>query len=352
MFSACRNLTVITVLLVVALMPGCGRKTPLVPPQKLVPVAINDLRYSLDENGVSLQWSYPVRMENGDVLTSIESFEVLRAEILHDEYCEGCPVRFDKQVLIEGGPLPATGESRKATYRDAGLRDGYRYLYKVRSRGDWWFPSNDSNIVSFLWSSPPKNPEGLQAATGDKTVMLSWEPVKMNIAGNILQQDPAYQVYRKSGNGGFAAIGKPVQDMKFTDTGLINDVEYTYRVRALVTNGDTLQAGGFSQETSGIPRDFKPPPQPENLVTVETPVGIKLIWQAVTDDDLDGYRIYRREESSSEPELIAEVGPGQNHFIDQDTIEGRKWFYTVTSFDAMLPPNESLPSAESVIDLQ
>ena len=55
MIFSCRSFTVIIMLLVLTLMPGCGRKTDLIPPQKLVPVAISDLRYFLDETGVSLK---------------------------------------------------------------------------------------------------------------------------------------------------------------------------------------------------------------------------------------------------------------------------------------------------------
>jgi len=154
MLFRCRSLTAITILLVLALMPGCGRKTALITPQNLVPAAISDLRYFLDENGVSLKWTYPVKMENGDELLAVEGFEVSRAEIAEEDYCEGCPVRFEKQVLVDGEVLPVKGESRTVTYNEADLRDGYRYVYKVRSRAGRWYPSRDSNLVSFTWKSP------------------------------------------------------------------------------------------------------------------------------------------------------------------------------------------------------
>ena len=38
---------------------GCGYKNDPVPPASVVPKAIEDLRYSIDESGVSLTWSYP-----------------------------------------------------------------------------------------------------------------------------------------------------------------------------------------------------------------------------------------------------------------------------------------------------
>jgi hypothetical protein len=95
-------------------------------------------------------------MENGAELPAIESFEVLRAEILQEDYCEGCPVQFNKQVSVEGGPLPVTGESKTAVYKETGLQDDYRYLYKVRSRAGLWYSSGDSNIISFIWNPTPK----------------------------------------------------------------------------------------------------------------------------------------------------------------------------------------------------
>jgi hypothetical protein len=352
MFTSCRSLTAIAIILALTLMPGCGRKTDLVPPQKLVPVAISDLSYSLDENGVTLKWTYPVKMENGDELLAIEGFEVLWAEIAEEEYCKGCPVQFARLDLVSGGNLPATGESRTATYQETDLRDGFRYLFKVRSQAGWWYPSSDSNIVSFSWGSSPNIPLGLKIVAGDRMLTISWEPVKEDISGNTLSQVPAYQVYRKkSGQDQFSALAEPVQGLKFIDTGLNNDMLYSYRVRAIVASADTLQSGGASQEISAIPRDLTAPAQPRHLVAIETPAGVKLVWQAILNDDLAGYRIYRRQEKSAEPELIAEVGSDLNQYIDQDMIAGGKWFYSVTSFDKVQPPNESLPTTEEVVDL-
>ena len=90
-------------------------------------------------------------MESGSDLRGVESFEVLRAEVPVAEYCEGCPVRFVKYALIEGGSLPASGEAKTASYKDTDLQDGYQYLYKVRSLAGRWYASGDSNSISFTW---------------------------------------------------------------------------------------------------------------------------------------------------------------------------------------------------------
>ncbi len=154
----CRSCTTATVFLLITLLAGCGHKTALVPPQKLVPEKINDLRYTLDEKGVTLQWSYPTKMENDDPLRSIESFEVYRAGIPEEEFCQGCPVQFEEPVEIDGEPLGDSGEGRTALYTDTQLKNGYRYVYKVRSRSGWLFSSQDSNIVSFVWTAAPAVP--------------------------------------------------------------------------------------------------------------------------------------------------------------------------------------------------
>ena len=347
-----RSLTAVSVILLLTLLSGCGKKTALVPPQKLVPVRINDLRYNLDEHGVTLNWSYPAKMENGDALEAIEVFEIYRAVIPQDEFCQGCPVQYEEPVEIDGGRLPASGDIRTASYIEKKLQNGYRYLYKVRSRAGWWYPSGDSNVVSFVKGVPPKAPHGLRLEAGDRSLTLSWSPVTENIEGKPLEHSVLYQVFRRSGNEDYAVLGGPFQEPEFIDAGLVNAVQYDYKVLALVAYDDTLQAGAPSQVISGLPRDLSPPPQPQNLVVIAIPGGVKLVWQAVAVDDLAGYRIYRREEETGVSRLIAEVGPERNQYIDKSMTDGRKLFYTVTAFDTGQPGNESMPAAEEVLELR
>ncbi len=73
---------------------GCGRKTAPLPPQSVVPKAIDDLRYRLDDKGVELIWSYPQRSVQGERLDAIEKFEIYRAVVAPADYCSGCPLPF------------------------------------------------------------------------------------------------------------------------------------------------------------------------------------------------------------------------------------------------------------------
>lgn len=153
------NLATAAVFLLITMLAGCGHKTSLVPAQKLAPERINDLRYTLGESGVTLQWSYPTKKENGEPLQVVKSFEVYRSGIPAEEYCQGCPVRFEEPLEIDGGRLDKPGETRTALYTDTDMKKEYRYHYKVRSRSSRWYPSGDSNIVSFVWTGAPGAPD-------------------------------------------------------------------------------------------------------------------------------------------------------------------------------------------------
>jgi hypothetical protein len=139
---------------------GCGKKTMPVPPQGKVPDAIGDLAFSPLGNGMRLSWSYPQKTVDGELLESIESFQLFRAEIPEADYCAGCPTPFDLLVKIKGGVLPRDGKIPMASYVDSDLRQGYYYIYKVNARTGWWGSSEDSNVIRFAWQ--PANPKGQQ----------------------------------------------------------------------------------------------------------------------------------------------------------------------------------------------
>lgn len=346
-----RSSTTVIVLVLMTLLVGCGKKTHLVPPQKLVPVRITDLRYSLDETGVTLNWSYPAKMENGDALQTIESFEVYRAGIPVEQFCQGCPIQFDDPIEIEGGRLPRSGEIRTAVYTETNLQKGYRYFYKIRSRAGWWYPSGDSNMVTFVWEMVPGTVQNLQLESGNKEITLRWNPVLVNTAGEPLEQEVMYQVYRKEAGENFSARGEMVQKTEFIDE-VSNGQLYTYKVRALIKVDDSWQQGMASDTVSGAGREFKSLESPAHLVAVKIPEGVKLVWQGIHSSDLAGYRIYRRAEGAAQAEFLAEVGPDQDFFIDQSETGGRLWYYSVTSFDSTVAANESEPGAEAGIDLR
>lgn len=327
-------------LLAAVLLAGCGKKTPPVPPQTVLPAPIQDLRYELNEKGVTLRWTYPTRTVQGERLPyRIKEFELYRAVMPEKDYCPGCPITFEQPVTIKAEPSEA---DKTVSFTEALLRPGQRYVYEVRSKAGWYVTSNASNTVSFFWNIPPGAPSDLKAEAGDRSVSLSWQPPQTYIDGSPISGPIFYQVYRAIPNEDFLPLGDKVSATTYTDNTAKIGIKYSYRVRAVRKLDDTNVAGPPSSIQSGVPKDLTAPPPPQNITVVGNGEGVKIFWQAVSAPDLAGYRIYRRAANMKEMQFVGEVGPSTLTFIDKSPLAGSSvWLYGVTSFDTATPPNES-----------
>lgn len=336
---------IILLALVVSGITGCGYKTMPVPPEEIVPKGITDLRYELDEHGVTLNWTYPSETIKGDALTDIESFKLYRAVVPTDKYCDTCPLPFGEPVLLEGGAVvpdkPKVGE-----YKATLLRPGHLYFFKIRSATGWWAESGDSNIASFMWDIPPASPESLNADAGDSMVKLGWSSVTTHIDGTDIKEPVKYQVLRSSGGGVFSSIGELQSGSEFVDDQVVNGRTYQYKVQAVTMYAKGQVGGGVSPQAEATPFDKTPPPAPSGVQGIRTAIGVKIVWDRVEAPDLKGYRVYRRLPDDSKPVKVGEVNAPSTIFDDADLLESYSWYYSVTSIDQAQPANESKPSAE------
>jgi len=325
---------------------GCGFKDKPVPPTRLIPKPILDLGYQLDDKGATLQWSYPGQTVTGDQVAEISGFALYRYEVREEDYCKTCPLPFDAPLTLPGG-MPSGEGTKTASYQATALRPGNLYFFKVRSKIGWWIESQDSNIVSFLWHSPPKAPEGVSATGGDGTNSLKWHPVSQGQDATSLGDKVQYQVYRKTGDATFAKVGSPIAATSYLDTGVENGKVYSYQVQALAIGKEGTVIGGLMSTTvDATPLDKTAPPPPVDVQGLRTDVGVKIFWSNVEGSDLGGYRVYRRTAGESKARLAGEVHLPYTLFIDQAAPPTAELFYSVTSIDTQNPANESAKSSE------
>ncbi|MDH5297928.1 MAG: hypothetical protein OEV91_02820 [Desulfobulbaceae bacterium] len=326
---------------ILLLTSSCGRKTTPVPPQTVLPAPISDLRHQLDEHGVTLVWSAPTRTVQGAKLAAIDGFELLRAVVAADEYCEGCPIPFGTPIEISGEGV-APGAS--VQYTEAVLRPGYRYFYKVRTKLGWYHAGGPSNTVSFAWNTLILAPVDVKAAAGDRTISISWLPPATLIDGSPITSPLRYRIFRSESGADFVRIGQEVTSSSFKDDAVRNDKRYFYKVQALTAEA----VGMLSKEAVAVARDMTPPAPPQHVTAVKTGKGVKILWQAASESDLAGYRIYRRANTASKPRLLGEAKGGTQSFIDTTPLTGATtWYYSVTAFDQSEPANESTASGEA-----
>lgn len=328
---------------------GCGYKSEPVPPQSVVPKAIDDLRYSIDESGVRLTWSYPVKTIKGTDIADISSFDIYRAVIPLSDICATCPIPFGEPIEIPGGVTSEEGKRRTAEYRTSLLRSGHKYYFKVRSRNSWWAESANSNVVSFLWHIPAAAPEDLALVADDSRISLSWKPVATLIDGSAADGAITYQVLRSQGGKEFESLGVSVTEPQYIDGKVINGQKYFYKVQSQLTFEGNIVNGGMSKVASISPIDKTPPPPPSGIRAVQTGSAIKVFWDQSDDPEVAGYRVYRRPADKKKPELIGEVKAAFTLFIDSKPPENTRVFYSVTAIDQSTPANESDYSREATI---
>lgn len=327
---------------------GCGYKNDPVPPDAIVPNAIEDLRYSVSEKGVALTWTFPKETIRGTVLTDIATFDVYRAVVPMNDYCPTCPIPFSEAIQVPGGVVDSES-TRQGTYETALLRSGHKYFFKVNARTSWWAASSDSNIVSFVWHIPAKGPEGVTAKAADSSAIVRWQPVTKLMDGQDVSYPILYQVQRSKDNAGFASVGDADSATQFVDRGLKNGETYYYKVQSILMVDGNPVSGGLSDVVSIAAIDQTPPAPPTGITVVQTDGGIKVFWDKSRAADVKGYRVYRRSADEKTARLIGDVSGVYSIFEDVNVSEDGSYSYSVTAYDQMETPNESDKSREASI---
>lgn len=336
----------ILVIMTLFIVGGCGYKNEPVAPNRIVPKAIEDLQYTIDEKGVKLTWSYPIETIKGTDIVDIDSFDLYRAVIPLQDYCKNCPIPFGDPIEVPGG-VTTEEERRIATYESSLLRPGHKYFFKVRSRNSWWASSADSNIVSFVWNVPVKAVDSVTVRGGDSSIMLSWSPVTSYIDDSPVDGPVKYQILRSLGGKGFEKIGDPIGTTTYTDRNVAAAKKYFYKIQSIMEFDGNVISGGISDSFSAMAVDRTPPDAPTGVTAVRTGKGIKVFWNRI--DDAENYRIYRRKADEGALKMIGEVKGIYTIFEDTTASEDISYFYSVTAVDRAQPGNESAKSAEATI---
>ncbi len=141
------------IIILVFLLPGCGKKAPPVPQrQKPVP-AVSDLKYSIDGDILTLTWTIPKGKEKAK--TVFNGFIVYRSKRpISDSPCKNCPKLFQKVSDIPADittdiKIDAPGyENNNIEYREE-IEKGFVYTYKVVLYAKSGAQSQNSNYVEF-----------------------------------------------------------------------------------------------------------------------------------------------------------------------------------------------------------
>ena len=334
-------------------LTACGKKGPPVAPELRVPAGASALRGAVEENSIVVSWTAPSTRLDGTRLRGVTLYKLYRRE----EADSGPPrsamlssgriVGFDEIAVIRAdAPAPATVQGSAVTWVDRrALTVGRRYVYAVTAEDTLGRTGGPSERLVIPFLAAPKAPRGLSATPGDRRASLSWQPPAELADGSPVTGEVRYLVLRGSGaTGPLAPITpQPIAGTSFTDTGIDNDTDYRYAVRAVRVEPAVTAAGETSATITVAAAKTTPPSPPTGLVAVPSAGAVRLAWNPSPEPDVAAYAVYRAGESG-EFMRIATTLPVGRVYTDRDVTPGTTYRYAVSAIDNARRPNESARS--------
>lgn len=208
--------------------------------------------------------------------------------------------------------------------------------------------------VSLIRTLPP--PQDFKARVTSQGVVLSWTS---DIPPESAQQTIHHvtRVFRqREGSPEQTTVGDVAagEEQTLTDSGMEWEKTYEYHAATVTVAGlpnkPSLQVeGSVAPEVKVFADDVFPPAVPSGLQAVFSGPGqkpfIDLVWAPVTDLDLDGYNVYRREEGTAALKINAELVKAPA-YRDTNVLAGSRYFYSVSAVDVR--GNESARSEEAL----
>jgi hypothetical protein len=338
-----------------AVLCGCGTPGAPEPPSLNLPDRVANLAATRTGNEVALTWTMPRRNTDKLFLKSDVAVRVCRKETAGSA-CSGAGA----DLLLAPGVKGEFTDTLPPTLA-AGAPRPLSYFVELKNRNGR--SAGLSNAAQVVAGEAPAPVEGLTADVRKAGVLLRWTPAageaSVRLRRKLLTLPAA-----KPRQGLLEPEPEPAERNLLVEAGsrsgraLDKEIRfgqvYEYRAQRLVrvtVDGQTVElAGPLSAAVRVEAKDIFPPAVPTGLAAVATAgdngseTAIDLSWQPVTDSDLAGYTVYRRE-GAGEWKRISPAQPlAPPAFHDAEVQPGRSYRYAVTAIDQ--GRHESARSAE------
>lgn len=226
----------------------------------------------------------------------------------------------ESTTFVEAGRVNANIE----TFTDTGLLQSTDYRYRVKAINEE-YSSSYSNIVELKTARDVNSgPTELQM-TGRtaSSISLSWEDNTSSETGFSIE---------KTGPGDnkqfFEVAVVAANATRYTDTDLLPDMQYSYRIRALVEPISTTFSNILHAKTAGAAPDA-----PSELnYQVRAPFLISLVWVDNSNNE-EGFIIERTTGESNVVTFQDTVGAGVTAYTDVGLESNTIYRYKVTAFN-------------------
>ena len=328
---------------------GCGMPGAPLPPSLNLPNRVTDLSAVRTGNQVALTWTMPKRNTDKTLLNAKTVVRVCRnrAPVAPCTAVASLQLAPDADGTFTDAlpPALAAGSPRVLTY--------FVELDNRKGRS-----AGLSNSASVLAGEAPPAISGLTAAMRPDGVLLNWSPTPASAppAAIRLERKLLTPPAKKPSVGPLTQPAEPLMQTLLVETGahgdraLDKDIRFgaTYEYRAqriahITVDSKTLELDSpFSSPVRIDAENLFPPAIPTGLAAVATPAAngagpsIDLNWLPVSNVDLAGYIVYRRDATqpeSTEPwRRVSGTQPVvQPAWHDADVQPGHTYQYAVSA---------------------
>ena len=214
-----------------------------------------------------------------------------------------------------------TTTSDVTTYTSTGLVQNTIYYFRVRAIN----PSGTSAYSNVIGGTtlllPPDAPSNMVfSLVSDNSMRISWQDNSDNEANFEIQRS-------LTAGAGFVQVGTPT-DAFFDDSGLVEDTEYFYRVRAVNASGTSAWIAGSQTTLLLVPRE------PDRLQGTASDVcSVELTWRDRSTNE-ESFEVQRSALPTSGFITIQSLPPDTQAYTDTDTENNTSYFYRIAAINS------------------
>lgn len=340
-----------------SLLMSCAQTGPPLPPSLELPRPPSDLRAVRKGNAVTLAWSEPRLTTDRQSVRYLGPTRICRTTAEEMTEC-GPPVGETPPPARRSPqppqPLPqTTTDMLPPELEEQNPTGEVAYAVEVLNRdGRSAGLSNRVHVAAAPVWLPPTD---LGVELNDDGAALTWTAA--GETQNVSGLHHRYRIYRREENAAKDAIAGEVPaaengPMRFLDSSFEWGKTYFYRVTVVTVvaqaKGEVQVEGDDSPPVRVIAHDVFPPAVPTGLQAVASGEGQKpfvdVIWAPVTNPDLAGYNVYRREPDATATKLNSDLVKSPA-YRDSTAVPGKAYSYSVSAVDVR--GNESAKSEEA-----
>jgi len=239
------------------LIAGCGKRGPVRPLAKPLPAAPSDISLQQLGEGFLLSWTLPRTNQDGSPLEDLEGFVLYKMSYdpAHDcPECRDTSLEWRRVDLEFLGAAHRIGSTLSLWDDDLEPETGYQYrVVPFTFRGQ----QGKSALVRRPFFAPPAAPTDLSAEALDQLVRLRWLPADPHSSPG---ERVGFRVYRRQTEE--ASPFQPIhsdflQDPRYEDFGLKNNILYDYGVRSAVRIKGLFVESALSPVVTAMPQAGK-----------------------------------------------------------------------------------------------